>query len=161
MIRVEPYRFPGCFDCLFVLADGCVFVSKVVDRNPVPRICVPPDFVVVDGLADFSADVLVIPGGQVKPLPLAGAFSQLKRFFQILPGQAALAQVGVHRAQPSISEGELRIDLACPLEESKGLGGLTLPSKLISLCEHFQSVERTGGGLLDGCAELPDRSTDE
>src|ERR1017187_2714507 len=131
MIRVEPYRLPAYFDSLFVLADGRVFVGKIVDRNPVPRVCVPPYFVGVDGLAGFSADVLVIHGGQVQPLPIAGAFSQLKRLFQILLGQAFLAQVGVHRAQSSISEGEFGIELACPLEESNGLGGLALPAKLI------------------------------
>src|ERR1039457_6950955 len=132
MTWIQYYRLPRCFDSLLVLAELRVFVPQIVRRYPVSGVGVPPHFVVVDDLGSFSADVLVISGGQVKPLPLAGAFSQLERLFQILLGHAVLAQVGVHRAQTPISESELRIELACAPEERNGLGSLTLAAQLIS-----------------------------
>src|SRR5579871_2395122 len=86
-----------------------VFVAQDAMGCEVERIGMRPQFAILNGLVYLVSDELVVTGGDVEFLALAGAVAEGKSLAKCFRHAVMLPEVLIGTAQIGVSQGEVRV----------------------------------------------------
>ena len=89
-------------------------------------------------------------GGDVEVFALAGPFAAIESLLRVIDGKCVFPHIRIHLAQDGVGHGEIGIELDGILEIGNRLRLHTAVARGLTEGKRLQTLQRRGGGLLDG-----------